>query len=217
MFSSSRLNIPVFASPTFAQLADYAAAKNADGARTDCLKASGIAGKQFFLITSAARWTKNALRAVRAFDELFSDSIAADFKVVLTGVTNKGIFTRKLKNHDRFVFLEYVERDVLQILAKNAYAFIYPSLNEGFGYPPVESMRYGVPVAASGTSSIPEVCGDAALYFDPHSVSEIKNRIIQLLDSGIYSQLIEKSKKQYEAISEKQGKDLSLLAEYIIS
>lgn len=212
-----RKNIPVFASPTFAQLADYAAAKNADGARTDCLKASGIAGKQFFLITSAARWTKNALRAVRAFDELFSDSIAADFKVVLTGVTNKGIFTRKLKNHDRFVFLEYVERDVLQILAKNAYAFIYPSLNEGFGYPPVESMQYGVPVAASGTSSIPEVCGDAALYFDPHSVSEIKNRIIQLLDSDIYSQLIEKSKKQYEAISEKQGKDLSLLAEYIIS
>ena len=122
-----------------------------------------------------------------------------------------------MKNPDRFVFLDYVDRNVLNLLAKNAYGFIYPSLNEGFGYPPIESMRYGVPVAASGTSSVPEICGDAVLYFDPYSISEIKNRIIQLLNSDIYNQLIEKSKKQYEFISSKQKKDLELLADYLIS
>lgn len=210
-------HIPVFASPTFAQLDNYTVAKNHDATNAASLHSFDITEKKFFLITSAARWTKNALRAVRAFDELFSNSIASDFKVVVTGVTNKTVFTKKLKNPGNFVFLEYVNRDVLQILTKNAYSFIYPSLNEGFGYPPIEAMQYGVAVAASGTSSIPEVCGDAVLYFDPYSISEIKNRIIQLLDTDIYNQLTEKSKKRYEVISAKQKRDLTLLAEYIIS
>ena len=209
--------IPVFASPTFEQLENYAPVKDSSIMNNANLHSFGVTEKKFFLITSAARWTKNALRAVFAFDEIFSDDIATDFKVVLTGVTNKKIFTKKLKNPDRFVFLDYVDRNILNLLAKNAYGFIYPSLNEGFGYPPIESMRYGVPVAASGTSSIPEICGDAVLYFDPYSISEIKNRIIQLLNSDIYNQMIEKSKKQYEFISSKQKKDLELLADYLIS
>ena len=209
--------IPVFASPTFQQLENYAPIKDSPIMNNANLQSFSVTEKKFFLITSAARWTKNALRAVFAFDEIFSDDIATDFKVVLTGVTNKKIFTKKLKNPDRFVFLDYVDRNVLNLLAKNAYGFIYPSLNEGFGYPPIESMRYGVPVAASGTSSVPEICGDAVLYFDPYSISEIKNRIIQLLNSDIYNQLIEKSKKQYEFISSKQKKDLELLADYLIS
>lgn len=209
--------IPVFASPTFEQLENYAPVKDSSIMNNANLHSFGVTEKKFFLITSAARWTKNALRAVFAFDEIFSDDIATDFKVVLTGVTNKKIFTKKLKNPDRFVFLDYVDRNILNLLAKNAYGFIYPSLNEGFGYPPIESMRYGVPVAASGTSSVPEICGDAVLYFDPYSISEIKNRIIQLLNSDIYNQLIEKSKKQYEFISSKQKKDLELLADYLIS
>jgi len=63
--------------------------------------------------------------------------------------------------------LDYIERSELLYLHKNAYAFIYPSLSEGFGHPPMESMRYGVLVAASGTSAIPEICQNAAIYFDP--------------------------------------------------
>ena len=209
--------IPVFASPTFEQLENYAPIKDSPIMNNANLQSFSVTEKKFFLITSAARWTKNALRAVFAFDEIFSDDIATDFKVVLTGVTNKKIFTKKLKNPDRFVFLDYVDRNILNLLAKNAYGFIYPSLNEGFGYPPIESMRYGVPVAASGTSSIPEICGDAVLYFDPYSISEIKNRIIQLLNSDIYNKLKKKKKKQYEFISSKQKKDLELLADYLIS
>lgn len=210
--------MPVFASPTFAQLDNYKAVNKTDVDKIALERFSniGIKEKKYFLITSAARWTKNALRAVWAFDELFACNFASDYKVVVTGVTNKKVFTKKLKNPSKFVFLDYVDRDFLEALTAKQYAFIYPSLNEGFGYPPVEAFKYGIPVAASGTSSIPEVCGDAAIYFDPYSVSEIKNRIVQLLDKDIYNKYSERASKQYRIVSAKQKADLQRLAEYLI-
>lgn len=208
--------IPAFASPTFYQLKKHKPQETKEGDFTVLTDKYGIQKKKYFLITSAARWAKNALRAVQSFDSLVSDGIGADYKVVVTGVTNKKVFTRSLKNPQNFVFLDYVERDVLEALTANQYAFIYPSLNEGFGYPPVESFRYGIPVAASGTTSIPEVCGNAAIYFDPYSISEIKNRYVQLLDKTIYEEYSERAKKQYIVVAEKQSKDLQSLAMYII-
>ena len=210
-------NIPVFASPTFDQLDNYKPVTESKKLSVNSLHKENITEKKYFLITSAARWAKNALRAVWALDDFFDCGFTPDFKAVITGVTNKNIFTKKLKHPEQFVFLNYVERDFLDLLTENAYAFVYPSLNEGFGYPPIESMRYGVPVAASGTTSIPEVCGEAALYFDPYSVSEIKNRLVQLLDTEIYANLVQKSKIRYEIVSKKQKEDLKKLAEYVIS
>lgn len=67
----------------------------------------------------------------------------------------------------------------LSDLYRNADLFVYPSLYEGFGIPPLEAMSVGVPVVASNTSSIPEVCGDAAIYVDPYSVNSIANGIIR--------------------------------------
>ncbi len=214
---TAQKEIPVFASPTFDQLDNYKAVTESKKLSLDALHKNNITEKKYFLVTSAARWAKNALRAVEAFDQLCEKAIANDFKLVLTGVTNKGIFTKHLKHPERFVFLGYVERDFLDLLTENAYAFIYPSLNEGFGYPPVESMKYGVPVAASGTSSIPEVCGDAALYFDPYSVSEIKNRLVQLFDQMIYDEYAKRAKEHYPLVAKKQKEDLEKLAEYVIS
>ena len=209
-------NIPVFASPTFDQLDKYKTVTDEKHLEPSELLKHGIQEKKYFLITSAARWAKNALRAVWAFDSLFSNDITKDYKVVVTGVTNRKIFTKKLKNLDNFVFLDYVERNFLDLLTQKAYAFIYPSLNEGFGYPPIDSMKYGVPVAASGTTSIPEICGEAALYFDPYSVTEIKNRIVQLLEKPIYDELVKKSKERYSEVSAKQRADLKKLVEYVI-
>jgi len=172
--------------------------------------------QSYFLLTSSARWEKNNLRAVWAFDELFSQRQDLDFKVVLTGVTNEKIYTRKLKNRDKFIFFNYVDRAELLSLHKNAYAFIYPSLNEGFGYPPIESMRYGVPVAASGTSAIPEICQNAAIYFDPRNTSEIKNRILQLLDKNIYAEYSARAVERYKIVSERQKQDLEKIVNFIL-
>lgn len=207
-------NIPVFSSPTFDQLDNYKSVKTI--LNDSNLNEYGIERGKFFLITSAARWNKNALRAILAFDQLVSDGNLKGFKVVVTGVTNRKIFEKHIKNSKDVKLLSYVERDELELLNRTAYAFIYPSLNEGFGYPPIDSMKYGVPVIASGTTSIPEVCGDAALYFDPYSISEIKNRIVQITDADIYKEMQDKAMLRYNFIAEKQNQDLKSLAEYII-
>lgn len=209
-------NIPIFASPTFDQLDNYKPVTDINKLSVEALHKENITEKKYFLITSAARWAKNALRAVRALDELFESGFAPDFKAVITGVTNKKIFIKNLKHPEHFCFLGYVERDYLDLLTEQTYAFIYPSLNEGFGYPPIDAMKYGVPVAASGTSSIPEICGNAALYFDPYSISEIKNRIVQLLDKKIYEDYVQRAKERYPIVAKKQKEDLIKLAEYII-
>ncbi len=176
--------------------------------------------KKYFLLTSGARWEKNNLRAVKAFDELVtmmrSTNHEFDMKLVITGATNVKAYRKHIRNKDAFVFLGYVESKELEFLHKNAYAFIFPSLNEGFGYPPVQSMRYGVPVAASGTTSVPEVCENAALYFDPYSVSEIKNRMIQLLDSGIYAMYASRGVVRYGEVHKRQQEDLEKAVAFVL-
>ena len=67
-------------------------------------------------------------------------------------------------------------------LYRSAAAVVFPSLYEGFGIPCLEAMACGCPVAASGTASLPEVCGDAAVYFDPRSAESIADGIRGVLD-----------------------------------
>ena len=201
------LEIPVFYSP----MTEY---------EPEGFLPPGVTAKKYFLLTSGARWEKNNLRAAMAFDELVgmyeSQGKSFDYKMVITGAANPKAYLRHLKHKDRFVLLGYVENKELEFLHKNAYAFVFPSLNEGFGYPPVQSMRYGVPVAASGTTSIPEVCGDAVLYFDPYSVSEIKNRLIQLLDTKIYDEYAARAPKRYTEVHERQVADLEKAVDFIL-
>ena len=180
----------------------------------------GVQGKKYFLLTSGARWEKNNLRAARAFDELVdmyeSQGKAIGMKMVITGVTNARAYLKHLRHKDCFVLLGYVENKELEFLHQNAYAFVFPSLNEGFGYPPVQSMRYGVPVAASGTTSVPEVCGDAVLYFDPYSVSEIRNRLVQLMDARIYADFAARAPKRYAEVHARQVADLERAVDFIL-
>lgn len=180
---------------------------------------AGVEAKKYFLLTSGARWEKNNLRAVIAFDDLvdFLPPEKRDFKLVITGATNPKVYLKNIKHKEHFVLLNYVETDELELLHKNAYAFIFPSLNEGFGYPPMQSMHYGVPVAASGTTSVPEICENAALFFDPYSVSEIKNRMIQLLDSAIYELYANRAKTRYAEVSKRQKEDLVRAVDFILS
>ena len=201
------LEIPVFYSP----MTEY---------EPEGFLPPGVTAKKYFLLTSGARWEKNNLRAACAFDELVgmyeSQGKPLDMKMVITGATNARAYLRHLKHKDRFVLLGYVENKELEFLHQNAYAFVFPSLNEGFGYPPVQSMRYGVPVAASGTTSVPEVCGDAVLYFDPYSVSEIKNRLVQLLDARIYAEFAARAPKRYAQVHARQVEDLEHAVDFIL-
>ena len=140
----------------------------------------GVDHKDYILLVSACRWLKNSLRVVEALDELYTHGAELPAKVLLLGATRPSVFSH-LRNKNRFVFRGYVSEPELQACYRNAALFIYPSLNEGFGYPPLEAMRHGTPVMASAISSIPEVCGAAATYFNPFSKLEIRTRIMQCL------------------------------------
>ena len=109
-----------------------------------------------------------------------------------------------------------MEEQELDALYKNAHAFIYPTLFEGFGYPPLEAMRHGTPVLASAVTAVTEVCGQAVLYFNPYSLPEIKNRILfaAFENLDVYRQL---GLERYNEIKEKQAKDLSELVGTILT
>lgn len=171
--------------------------------------------KRYFLLVSGNRWEKNNLRAIIAFDRLITyGRLPKDIKMIVTG-TNYDSFRYKVKNEKNFEFLGYVDDDELECLYANAYLFVYPSLNEGFGYPPIEAMRYGIPVIASPLSSIAEICGGGALYFNPFSVEEIMNRMLMMMQSNIYQEYCDKAKTQYCRIAERQHRDLDGIIDYI--
>jgi glycosyltransferase involved in cell wall biosynthesis len=151
------------------------------GKSAETLSKFRVSAGQYFLLIGGNRWRKNVLRAIRALDEIFSDYPEIDKRVLVLGVDDPDRFARYIKNGEKFDFFGYVEDLELELLYQNAYVFVYPTLNEGFGYPPLESMKYGTPVICSAITSTTEVCGDAVLYFDPFSVDEIKNRILLVL------------------------------------
>jgi glycosyltransferase involved in cell wall biosynthesis len=167
------------------------------------------------LLVSANRFEKNCIRAIIAIDNLISSKkLSPRTQINITGLSSPD-FRYKIKNPSQFRFWGYIEEDELNLLYAKSWLFIYPSLNEGFGYPPLEAMQYGTPVIASNRASIPEVCGNAAKYFNPTSIQEMKNAIIQLSNENTYKLFSNKSLQQYKTISEKQEKDLDLLIDWI--
>lgn len=88
----------------------------------------------------------------------------------------------KLKLSKKIVYLSGNDK-VLANLYKYAKLFIYPSQYEGFGLPPLEAMQYGIPCLVSNTSSIPEVVGDAGMYFDPLSIDSMQENMDKFLNS----------------------------------
>lgn len=172
--------------------------------------------EKYFLLVSGNRWEKNNLRAIIALDRLFSMGLLNNYRVRITGCSEDKIFNYRIKNSDRFSFMGYVDEDELEQLYHDAFCFIYPSLNEGFGYPPIEAMRYGVPVLASSFSSISEVCEGAALYFNPFSIEEIMTRILYLVKTpNEYDKISRLCLLQYDSITAKQKGDLDKLIKWI--
>lgn len=171
--------------------------------------------EKFFLIVSAGIWAKNPLRAIIALDRLFSSGMLQDYCVRITGVSDPSIYKYNLQNPNKFHFMGYVDDDVLHQLFHDAYCLIYPSLNEGFGYPPVEAMSFGVPVIASSFSSISEICQNAALYLNPYSIEEIMNRIIKITRPEVHFDYSERARKRYTEVYKRQKEDLDGLIDYM--
>ncbi len=109
------------------------------------------------------------------------------------------------------VFKGYVDDSELASLYSHAAAYVFPSLSEGFGLPLLEAMQQECPVISSSATCLPEIAGDAALYFDPLSVDslvEAMNKIVQ--DSDVSRQLIERGKKQVQKFNWRDTADATL-------
>ena len=136
---------------------------------------SGLALPERFVLYPANLWPhKNHGRLLEALAEVADP----DLGLILTGADygRIGALRRRaagLGVEHRVRHLGHLAPEVLPALYRAARALIFPSLYEGFGAPPLEAMACGCPVAAARRASIPEVCGDAALLFDPESVEEI--------------------------------------------
>ncbi len=142
---------------------------------------------------------KNVVRIIEAFaalkNELNKESLYDDLKLIIIGdeVSRHPDLRRAcvkggVQNDVRF--LGFVPIDVLRIFYDQAKIFVFPSLYEGFGLPPLEAMAHATPVVTSNTSSVPEVVGNAAVMVNPENVFEIMKALHRvLLDPSLREKL----------------------------
>ena len=141
--------------------------------------------RPFFLYVGARRYNKNFMGLLRAYARL---KAAKDIDLVAVGDDDpfsqeEQTFVHSLALKGTLRHLKIVDEDELALAYNNALALIFPSFYEGFGLPVVEAMACGTPVLASNSSSIPEVGGDAALYFNPYDPNEMCDAMEAVLDS----------------------------------
>ena len=149
---------------------------------------------------------KNVVRMIEAFSalktELERDQAYPDLKLIIIGDDLSGnpdlrrTVVRSGVQHD-VRFLGFVPIEVLRIFYDEAKIFVFPSLYEGFGLPPLEAMAHGTPVVTSNVSSLPEVVGNAAVLVNPENVFEIMRALHRtLMDKDMRCRMKERGYKQ---------------------
>lgn len=154
--------------------------------------------RDFLLYTGVWRGHKNLVNLIKAFALLREGPEGYDMQLVITGEEDpyypevkRTVKELGLEHH--VIYTGMVPEKELVALYQTATAYVFPSLYEGFGLPPLEAMRCGTPVVASKVSCIPEICGEAsAIYFDPYDPEDISNSIRKvLLDEPLQKDLRE--------------------------
>ena len=167
--------------------------------------------QKYILFVGAIEPKKNVGRLVEAYKGLDTD-----MKLVIVGkkawlwkdvIDNlENMFGQKFS--EKVKILDYLPKIDLGYLYKGAFCFVFPSLYEGFGLPPIEAMSFDCPVITSKVSSLPEVCGDAAIYVDPYDSDDIRKGIEKLINNpDIRSKLIESGKERIKMFSMENYKE----------
>ncbi|MCD8387148.1 MAG: glycosyltransferase [Bacteroidales bacterium] len=169
----------------------------------------------YFLLLNANQYEKNIPMAIEVLDRLFTEERLGNKHVMVTGVQPEEKMS-KIKNKDRFLFLPYVPTEMVNKLYREAFCLIYPSLNEGFGTAPIKAMACGVPVIASSATSIPEVCGGAAMYFSADNPNDLANRILQVtLNDWQRKRLRDEGLRRVDYLLDKQQREIDQCLQYI--
>jgi glycosyltransferase involved in cell wall biosynthesis len=141
----------------------------------------------FLLYVGTLETRKNLVTLIRAF-RLVRERRRFPHRLALVGSTGYGAHAinsaiRENGVSDSVDLLGYLSRRELFGLYRSASLLVYPSVYEGFGLPLLEAMAHGTPVVCSNAASLPEVGGDAVVYFDPHNIEDIAAAIERVLDS----------------------------------
>lgn len=182
--------------------------------------------EKYILFVGNVKPHKNLRNLLFAFQR-FIQFKSKDYYLVIVG-KKEGFITKdhqiyKILESDvnikeKVIFTGYVEENDLPIIYNLASLFVFPSLYEGFGLPPLEAMASGCPVIVSNTTSLPEICEDAACYVNPEDGQDIMRRISEVIYNENYrKQLIEKGLKRVKRFSwdESAGKHIELFNEVI--
>ena len=165
----------------------------------------------FILYAGAIRPHKNVVRTIEAFSalktELEKEGQFPDLKLIIIGDDlsshpdlRRTVIRSGVQNDVRF--LGFVPIEVLRIFYDVAKVFVFPSLYEGFGLPPLEAMAHGTPVVTSSTSSLPEVAGNAAVMVNPENVFEIRRALQKaLLDPALRLRMKQRGYEQAQRFS----------------
>ena len=168
----------------------------------------------YLLYAGTIRAQKNVPRLVEAFavlrNDLASHPVYKNLRLVIIGdelskypQVRRAVIQSKMESLVRF--LGFVPIETLRAFYKSAAAFVFPSLYEGFGLPPLEAMACGTPVVTSNSSSLPEVVGDAAMIVNPENVFDIARGIREvLLDEVLRRRCVRQGLKQLQRFSWKQ-------------
>lgn len=131
-----------------------------------------------YVLAVGSRTPNKNLTGVLKASELLTD---LGYKFVAAGGSNSRVFNGVTLKDDSLVLPGYVTDGELRALYENAACFVFPSFYEGFGLPPLEAMHCGCPVVASSRASLPEVCGQAALFCDPSDPRDIAAKLRAVL------------------------------------
>ena len=163
-------------------------------------------GKDYFLFIGSLHPRKNICGLLRAFDA-FRTSVDSDMKLLIVGesmfkTSDIEMTYEGMRYKDDVVFTGRLTTEELHHVLGASMALTFVPFFEGFGIPVIEAMNAGVPVICSNTTSLPEVGGNAVLYVDPFSLSQIKDAMIRIYqDKELRDTLVEKGFRQREKFS----------------
>ncbi len=165
-------------------------------------------GTRFILYVGGIAPHKNLTVLVAAFDRLLDEGGHDDVRLVLVGDYENDVFLmddaiRERMNEpafrERVIFTGYIPDDELNVLYNAATVFVLPSFCEGFGLPALEAMTCGTVVIGSDTTSVPEVVGEAGLFFDPYNAGELTARLRAVLDDDALREQLQRRSLQRAA------------------
>jgi glycosyltransferase involved in cell wall biosynthesis len=146
-------------------------------------------GEDFILFVGTVEPRKNLHRLVEAFDQLLRTTSLSPQLVIAGGqgwlMDDFSAVIKQKKLEDRICLTGYLQDEELAALYSSCKAFVYPSLYEGFGLPPLEAMACGAPVITSRIPAISETVGSAARLVDPRDVNDLTGAIAELLSDEI--------------------------------